>query len=570
MLYLLPDNDDTSVGKGLKEVAIGEFDCLCKVWYALCQGVVAVKSSEGWDLLSIGEISPEKIQKNLKEASVFLANDVRVIQSIVFAYHPFELLKYACWERRRIATVKKQDAFAQQVSQRLVSYLAALLPHWQAVPSQNREIASKDWKRLTQVFEDLCRKSVRYVDNTALLLRARQIIDSDELLLAYQEEATEFCLPQIVDADLLEQTYTALRYQLQPFNALVGEVFPAKLDGLLSSFLTLARRAVEGIDQLREDSATFKQASMLQLEMYKSRGENVENLDAVMDRIIKEQGWESWIESIVERRDGFALFDVLRDTKLSERDAYLLSRNFASRPTEEAPFLLTDGSLQDTSPFLRFGANYYCFDAESLLQRAYESIKRAVCQENPDLAAQWDAIEQEKHSLVPVTFFTAMLGTMNYTRNVAVPGGPLNALFDDGKKELIVQVPYREHAYASLNPFDDAQAYCIFLKAELENRALAMAQGKRTVIVDTKHPMLYPLAMDHDVLSLSFMQLANLASNWEGVAAIKDILGLSPFSDVHTMHPRERFREKIQRESSQRKRSHRGRGSSRGRDPNRG
>ncbi len=149
---------------------------------------------------------------------------------------------------------------------------------------------------------------------------------------------------------------------------------------------------------------------------------------------------ESWIESIVERRDGFALFDVLRDTKLSERDAYLLSRNFASRPTEEAPFLLTDGSLQDASPFLRFGANYYCFDAESLLQRAYESIKRAVCQENPDLAAQWSFIEQEKHSLVPVTFFTAMLGTMNYTRNVAVPGGTLNALFDDEKKELIVQV----------------------------------------------------------------------------------------------------------------------------------
>ena len=34
-----------------------------------------MKSSEGWDLLSIGEISPDKIQKNLKEASVFLAND---------------------------------------------------------------------------------------------------------------------------------------------------------------------------------------------------------------------------------------------------------------------------------------------------------------------------------------------------------------------------------------------------------------------------------------------------------------------------------------------------------------
>ncbi|MDD3422898.1 hypothetical protein, partial [Sphaerochaeta sp.] len=492
-----------------------------------------MKSSEGWDLLSIGEISPDKIQKNLKEASVFLANDVRIIQSIVFSYHPFELLKYACWERRRIATVRKQDAFAQQVSQRLVSYLAALLPYWKASPSQNREIASKDWKRLTQVFEDLCRKTIRYIDNTALLLRSQQIIDSDELLLTYQEEATDFCLPQPVDAALLEQTYTALRYRLQPFNALVGEVFPAKLDGLLSSFLTLAKRAVEGIDQLREDSATFKQASMLQLEMLKSRGENVDDLDAVMDRIIKEQGWESWIESIVERRDGYALFNVLQDTKLSERDAYLLSRTFASQPTEEAPFLLTDDSLQNTRPFLRFGALYYCYDAESLLDKAYESIKRAVCEENPNLAQQWDGIEKEKHSLVPVTFFTAMLGTMNYTRNVEVPEGSLNALFDDGKKELIVQIPYTEHAYASINPFKDAQAYCAFLKTEQERREVALKQKKRTVFVDTKHPILYPLEMNQDVLNISFIQLANLASNWEGVAALKDLLGLSPFSDVH-------------------------------------
>jgi hypothetical protein len=67
----------------------------------------------------------------------------------------------------------------------------------------------------------------------------------------------------------------------------------------------------------------------------------------------------------------------------------------------------------------------------------------------------------------------------------------------------------REHAYASLNPFDDALAYCIFLKAELENRP-GDGTGQANGNCRYQASMLYPLAMDHVVLSLSFMQLANL------------------------------------------------------------
>ncbi|NCC13284.1 MAG: hypothetical protein EOM32_07900, partial [Spirochaetia bacterium] len=409
-----------------------------------------MKTSESWDLRSIGDISSDKAQKNLREISIFLTNNIRTMQSIAFQYHPLELVKYALWEQRRVAATKKSDAFALQVSASLVCYLSNLLPYWEKDHSQNREIKQKDWKRLFQVYEDICKKSVRYVDNHALLLRAQGFLQEEALLTAFQDAACGYVLPAVVDGELLEQKFTSLRYQLQPFNALIGEVFPAKLDGLLSSFLVLAKRGVEGIDKLREDSTTFKQAGLLQVELLKSRGEDVSDLNKTMDRIIKEQGWETWVDDIVGRRDGYDLFDVLRDTSLSERDAYLLSCEFASLPFDEASHTLTETCPRNDKPFIRYGASYYCFDAESLLEKAYLCIKQAVCSSDEQIAKRWADIEREKNRLVPLTFFTAMLGNMHYTRNVSFDDGTLDALFEKGQKELVVQVPYAVLATTSL------------------------------------------------------------------------------------------------------------------------
>ncbi|MEA4861125.1 MAG: hypothetical protein VB127_11615, partial [Sphaerochaeta sp.] len=462
-----------------------------------------MKTSESWDLCSIGDISSDKAQKNLREISIFLANNIRTIQSIAFQYHPLELVKYALWEQRRVASTKKSDTFSLQVSASLVRYLADLLLFWEKDHSQNRDIKQKDWKRLYQVYEDICKKSVRFVDNQALLLRSQGFLQEEALLLAYQDEACTYVLPSVVDGSLLEQKYTALRYQLQPFNALVGEVFPAKLDGLLSSLHSLARRGVEGIDTLREDSSTFKQAGLLQLELLKSRGEDVSDLNQTMDRIIKEQGWESWVDDIVGRRDGYALFDVLRDTSLSERDAYLLSCEFASLSFDGASHVLTESSMRREKPFIRYGASYYCFDAESLLEKAYLCIKHAVCSQDEQLAQRWEAIENEKNRLVPITFFTAMLGNMHYTRNVSYENGTLDALFEDGKKELVVQVPYAVLATTLLNPFDEASSFIELLAQAHKDKNLALAHPARCVIIDTLHDTLYPLQMEEHVLMLS-------------------------------------------------------------------
>lgn len=88
---------------------------------------LVVKNSPGWDLLSMLGVSAEKIQKNLKEVSIFLNNDVTNIITVIDRFNPLELLKMACWEQRRIWNDRPDDTFAQGTASRLVWYLQSVV-----------------------------------------------------------------------------------------------------------------------------------------------------------------------------------------------------------------------------------------------------------------------------------------------------------------------------------------------------------------------------------------------------------------------------------------------------------
>ncbi|HKL59535.1 MAG TPA: hypothetical protein VJ863_06540, partial [Sphaerochaeta sp.] len=499
-----------------------------------------MKNSIGWDLLSMTGVSAEKIQKNVKEVSIFLSTDVSNIRTIVDRFHPLELLKMACWEQRRIWHDRPNDVFAHVTASRLVSYLQSLLAAKKEQYSQNTEIKDKDWKRLVKLFDDLCRKSIRYADNYALSLYADQQIGTEELLVAFQDYATDSMLPPSSDRELLEKQHNALKYQLQPFNSLISEVFDAKLDGLLHAFIQLAKNAYEGIDKLREDSTVFKQASMLQLEILKSRGESGKDMQALMDRVIREQGWESWVADIVGRRDGYDLFDVRKLTDLSASDALLLALDAGqdlSYLEDETKGWLTKTSLLYDRPFLRIFNTIFCFDGDTLLDRAYWIIRKAVCAKGEEFETRWKALEQEKQSLVPITFFSSMLGTMDYTRKVPQGDGYLDALFEDEHNKLTIQIPASHMGYFPYNPFEETQDALLQLEGTLDGLTLLQEIPHTSVVIDiTNKQRQYPLELTDNTLTLSFIQLADLATSWDGMDTIKDLVGLPTFGKQKHHH----------------------------------
>ncbi len=443
-------------------------------------------------------VSPDKIQRNLRELSHFLDNDVTNIQKLFSLYNPLELLKMACWEQRRIDHVRLDDEWSHLVAGRLVSYLQQLVCSSDGTFSQNREIKGKDWKRLGQLFEDFCAKTLRYIDNHVLSLNMGNFFSDESLMVAFQQFADDFCIPPCVDASLYKKKSAALSYRLQPFNELISLVFPCGLDSLIKAFVALGENAFDGIDKLKEDSTVFKQASMLQIELLKSNGEGEQDVKAMMDKVIKQQGWEPWIADIVGRRDGFDLFDVQKVTSLSFEVCALLS----NRPGEDETFLsgdsigwLTKDFGLGGKPFLQIGSKFYCFDAEYLLDKTYRIIRSSVCNFSSELSARWSSIEKEKESLLPVSFFSTLLGTMNFTCNVKMGNRVIDAVFEDDKRKLNLLVLSEQFPTSSGNPFLSSQETILELEHESELSLFGKELADPCIILDMKHDCIYPLGV---------------------------------------------------------------------------
>ena len=425
-----------------------------------------MREQDSWQLLSIGEIPLEKVEKNLRELTTFMTTSFEVITSILRSYHPLVIL-------RQITDNLRDPSLSEQERGRhgsLLSFVSTLLPFARLDHAPSAQITSKEYRRLLMSHEELMRKSVRYVDNTALRLRSIGAIRGDNLMLAYQEEALAF-LDGGTEMSIDEQ-YRALQYRLQPFNGLIGELFSAKLDGLLSAFRILAERTPTTLST-----------------------------------------WE-----------------VASDTKLSEHDAHLLSVEMGSQGDGEERMLPIEAPAVASRPFSRLRATYYCFDGKRLLRDGYLVIKEAVCRTSDEMARRWQEIEQTKSRLLPITFCTAMFGTMDWQRDWPLGEGIVDALFERGEQRVVVQVPWADHAIEAIKPIAESERAIERISAALAKERLVSESGERAIIVDCRDRISYPLKAVNDVLYLSFFQLASIGTSWEGVATIKEQLGLAPLA----------------------------------------
>lgn len=421
-----------------------------------------MRDHDSWQLLSIGEIPLEKVQKNLRELSTFMTANVQVIKSIFLSCHPLSILDAIGTERVDIPLSQ------QETEQRaaFVSYLATLLPYARIDHPLYAELPAKEYRRLLQSFDELERKTVRYIDNTALRLRGEGVIQGDALMLAYQQEALAFLAPE--EEASIEEQYRTLQYRLQPFNGLIAEIFPAKLDGLLLAFKTLAERMP-----------------------------------------VNRSDWE-----------------VEGNTELSAYDAHLLSVEMGSQRWEEASHLLIDSMAIAARPFSRLRSTYYCLDGKRLLREGYAVIKEAVARSGLEYASRWEEIERTKSRLLPITFFTAMLSTMDWQRDYPLGDGVVDALFERGEQRILVQLPWADQSGSPLNPILERERAVKRLRASIAKTALVTESGDTAVIVDCRDRIAYPLVAERGVLYISFFQLATIGTSWEGVTAIKDQLGL--------------------------------------------
>ena len=478
-----------------------------------------MKSSQNWNLANIEDISSEKIQKNLRELSTFLNNDIRQMLIILRQYSPLELMKLACWEQHRL--VQKGDDFSRRQDSAFIRFLQHAYCFKSTCPEgfvNRRDILPKDYRRLFELFSDMMRKSARYTDNWILGERNKYNLSDRGLVDQLQSDACEFWFPSLIEPSSVPLQVRALRLRMQPFNQVVSQTFTCGLDGLLEAFSHLVVNSKLAIDTLASDSASYKNDMQEQIRLAKEKGRVIEDEKAMINSIVEHQHWQARLASLIGRRDGYDLYNVGKSCSLDEEDCKLLSIPILSLEETRSLFPF-EGRANANKPFLQVAGSFFCFDSEHLLDDFFPIVKAGVIAKGTISLEEWNKIEAESALMQPVSLVHSMLGPTSFTLDAKEH----SALFDFPSRQVILKVLGKIED----EPFSDSDSYILALLDTNKILEWAGQQDKEVLVIDEQHSISYPLAISGNRLVLSYSQLANLFQDPEALLQIKEILGLT-------------------------------------------
>jgi hypothetical protein len=476
-----------------------------------------VKSSQNWDFSNVGDIPTDKIQRNIREVTVYLDNDIRQMVAILSRYAPLEMLKLACWEEHRVLSSGSDEEI------RLASALVRFLQNAYCLagmgPATDRNIPPKEYRRLTELFEDLFRRCCRYIDNTCLAARNAAGGVKGSVLSAYQDSVMEFCFPTPMELDEIPRHVRSLRLSLQPFNDAISQTFTGGLDGLLTAFSALVTQGRTGLDTLEADSRVYKKDMEQKLKELRALTDTYAEEKELVDQVVRCEHWEERVRSLLGRRDGYDLYEVTRYASLAPEDLALLSVPLCSDESDASLYPMDD-RVSASRPFLEAAGHFFCFDTNHLLDDLPRIVKEQVLAKGVLSAEEWEKIEREQQVMQPVTMIHALFGSTGFVRNTS----GFDALFDfsDSQVGLNVLPPL------PVDPLLDGRASLLAFSQGRQTIARAKTQRTPVIIVDENHVDDYPTDLVDNVLFLSFPQLAGLSQDPDTLRACKEALGLVP------------------------------------------
>jgi len=478
-----------------------------------------VRSSQNWDLSVIGGISSDKIQRNVRESTLMLDNDVRQISAIIRRYSPLEMLKLACWEGHRILETGSDDEIRE--ADALVRFLqrayclSSLCPDG---PSSERNIPPKEFKRVVELFDDVFRKSCRFIDNSCLAARNATDGVKGSVLTAYQDMVMEDCFPSPLSLDTIQSKVRTLHFSLQPFNDAISKTFDCGLDGLVEAFSILFANGKTGLDTLRSDSSAYKNDMQEKLKELRALTGTYGDEKTLIDQVVKREHWENRIQSMVGRRDGYDLYDVSLYTSLGKEDLDLLSIPLCGEESDDSLYPVDD-RVNQNRPFISISGHYFCFDTGHLLDDLPAIVKEQVLAKGVLSAAEWEKQEQQSSVLQPVSMIHSMFGSMGFTLSQT----GFDAVFDFPSKQVGVKVLPRP----SSDPLAEGHIVLKTIAKSRQDIAWVKSQMMQAIIIDASHEDDYPLDLVDGVLFLTYPQLVGLSQDPESLGKCKELLGLT-------------------------------------------
>ena len=491
-----------------------------------------MRSTQNWDLSRVGDISSDKLERNMREQMVFMDSDVRQMRAILMQYAPLEMMKLACWDRWRVTN--EGDAQAACTASAFVRFLQNAYVLQQTYDAEaihsERDIHTKDYKRLAQLFDDLVKRTQRYVDNAVLVAKVQSGVKENGIVEQMQMFASDRCFPPPQNERSIPDRARLLRMSLLPFQSAVDQVFHAGLDGIVEAFATLEAGCMQSLRDLRKDTDDYQRDMAAKVKESKELGQVFSDDQERVDAIVNREHWHARIDSMLARRDGYGLYDVQKLTNLDNHDCETLSLALASVEGNFSQYPFETRATADY-PFVRGVTKYFCFDADHLLDDGYQIIKDHVLNEGLLSSEEWEATEKENRLLQPVTIVHSLFGSMSFELHK----DGYDAVFDFPERQigLVVVNPVES------DPFEDGRGCMLEIANGLTRMGWVRNQKLRAIVVDGTLVGNYPLQLQDEVLYMTASQFLRITQEPETVKQCKALLGL-----VQSAEPCEKLPEK--------------------------
>lgn len=468
----------------------------------------------------------------MREQMVFMDSDVRQMRAILMQYAPLEMMKLACWDRWRVTN--EGDAQAACTASAFVRFLQNAYVLQQTYDAEaihsERDIHTKDYKRLAQLFDDLVKRTQRYVDNAVLVAKVQSGVKENGIVEQMQMFASDRCFPPPQNERSIPDRARLLRMSLLPFQSAVDQVFHAGLDGIVEAFATLEAGCMQSLRDLRKDTDDYQRDMAAKVKESKELGQVFSDDQERVDAIVNREHWHARIDSMLARRDGYGLYDVQKLTNLDNHDCETLSLALASVEGNFSQYPFETRATADY-PFVRGVTKYFCFDADHLLDDGYQIIKDHVLNEGLLSSEEWEATEKENRLLQPVTIVHSLFGSMSFELHK----DGYDAVFDFPERQigLVVVNPVES------DPFEDGRGCMLEIANGLTRMGWVRNQKLRAIVVDGTLVGNYPLQLQDEVLYMTASQFLRITQEPETVKQCKALLGL-----VQSAEPCEKLPEK--------------------------
>ena len=341
------------------------------------------------------------------------------VADLVKILPPDKLLYRASWERAAYHVKIKSEIEIDEkgaISQRMIDYIQSVIVSVPPDDSQEIDVTEERWLEIKEAVTNL----FNLLNHQFMICQTA----ADRKTAGHDENFEEFYFKaQIFWCNIRGKRYLVHdipfhKDLLGPHDAVLKEIYGVGTDDIIENLEKIQSALSHGIIKATADLKGFDHLVTSKfLEKLDKMADSLRtgeiNHAALMEQVIKENGWESLRDDVMGRFFGLDIFDLEKVTNLPKS----LLDDLSLQPGQDVEFF-AEGQYKGwplriwpifRHPFIKMNGHYYCFDIYSLFDNLYRIMQRVINRKKPGYAKVWNNKQQEISEQLPLDLFQRLL-----------------------------------------------------------------------------------------------------------------------------------------------------------------